>query len=51
MCFGQSGTTEDLNNRVMGSYDPKVYGQYANAWFRKYTLTHIAASSHPTVKE
>src|SRR3954447_12947219 len=37
--YGQSVPTEDLHERVMGYYDPKVYGMYANGWFRKYTLT------------
>lgn len=38
-CYGPPVTTEDLHEVIMGQYDPNVYGKYANAWFRKYSLT------------
>ena len=44
ICYGVSVTTESLHNVEMGQYDPKVYGRYANAWFRKYILTVKAPS-------
>lgn len=42
ICYGTAIRTEDMHNRIMGQYDPNVYGQYANAWFKKYTLTVTA---------
>ena len=38
--YGASVTTEPLHNAdIQGAYDPNVYGKYANAWFKRYTLT------------
>ena len=42
--YGASITTESLHNAVIGEYDPNVYRQFANAWFKKYTLTVSAPS-------
>jgi len=41
--YGPPITTEDLHNRsIMGAYDPAVYGEYANSWFKHYTLSVTA---------
>jgi len=37
--YGPSITTDDMHNvQVEGAYDPTVYGEYANSWFKHYTL-------------
>jgi len=36
---GDAITTENLHDaRIQGPFDSNVYRQYANAWFKKYTL-------------
>jgi hypothetical protein len=44
ICYGQGVTTESLHNAVIGAHDGNVYRQFANAWFRKYTLAVSAPS-------
>ena len=42
-CFGPKVKTESLHDAVVGEHGPE-YKQFANAWFKKYTLTVSAPS-------
>lgn len=38
--YGPSIQTDNMHNaEVVGPYDSNVYGEYANSWFKRYTLT------------
>jgi len=37
--YGSTISTDDMHNvQVQGPYDPAVYGEYANSWFKHYTI-------------
>ena len=45
ICYGPAITTDNMDEaRIAGPYNPKVYGEYANSWFKNYTLTVTAPS-------
>lgn len=44
-CFGAAVNTDNMHNtRVLGGYNPNVYREFANSWFKHYVLTVSAPS-------